>query len=793
GAKVVVADLQQDLGPKVAQQDRLPDRVMTAPVAPTATVPAQPAAPAPTPAPAPAATPAQPADAGSPKPAAPPPPAETGPAPVGVEGADSGSWQAPGEAVSRPGSGTARNEHWKAARKVLGDEVDGDKIAGDKIVLNLADKPVQVPELSIDLLEPVRFAFVDPQGWGVLSTQFAAKRTIIVRGRTGHGKDAAAIRLLLGDGGPIYYLDPATDVAQLAASITRRTEELGRSEAGIGFLLCQPDQAGKLRGYTFHALEGALTAANARLVITMSADVLPADGELEPYVLDLGDGPVPHRRIVRSHLSWKCNDEEALAKLLASPAVDELIAELEHGDHTCQSAAELAWIISSVRTEEGTVNPALVRELRQKRQDQTFNLWFDSLRGVEERSFAIALAVLDGLPYEDVADAARRLHAKLELTQRLTVSGGAKAELRLARRDLLQIPVNRLLDTLRAAERDESSRYEYGVVPVRVVAYRDESYPSKIVERVWRGFQIQPTLLNWLYELVVAQSDRVRYFAANTLGVLCRYSFDYLWTSSLSRWADSKDSRLREAVAYALREPAADPRLVPSVNMLVAGWYADRDSPRRQATAARAFGVCVGQPDVNAAIDRLGRLATIDDFTIAVGIGNALADLILEDPEGVTPRVCAALVEWFGDKLRTRAAQLAFLILASTLVTWVRPDPDGPEVQWPSLLRLTGDVDEVRRPLQALWRHLFNNTVLYDEANAVFTGWAALAENDTDQLRALLKLFREVLRQPSFDPRVHRNLTKLTKDWVDPRNLIPMPNAHRAMVALLDKLGPEGR
>jgi hypothetical protein len=714
----------------------------------------------------------------------------SGPA-VAVEGADSGSWAAPGEAVSRPGSGSARKEHWRAARKVLGDQVERDKVA-NKIVLNFAEKSVQVPELSIDLLEPVRFAFVDPANWADLSVQFLAKRTIVIRGRTGQGKDATAIRLLAGEVGTIYHLDPEIDVTRLAASITKRTEATGRDELGIGFLLCQPDNAGKLRGYTFHALEQALAAANARLLITISADVLFADNELEAYVLDLGNVPIPRRRIVQSHLSWQCNDEETVAKLLANPAVDELICELEHGDHTCQSAAELAWIINSERTDEGVVNAARVRERRRKQHDQAFDLWFDSLRGADERSFAIALAVLDGLPYEQVADAARRLRAKLELSQQLVVSGGPKPELRIARRELLQQPTNRLLDVLRAYERDEESRHEYGLIPVRVVAYRDPRYPEKIIERVWRGYQVQPTLLSWLYELVVAPSDQVRYYAANTLGVLCRYSFDYLWTGSLSRWANSKDSRLREAVAYALREPAADARLVPSVNMVVSGWYSDVGSPLRQATAARAFGVCVGQPDPDAAIERLGRLATIDDYSVAVAIGNALADLILDDADGIAPRVCAALVAWFNDKLRARSAELAFLILASTLVAWERPSQNAPEERWPSLLRLAESDEKLQWPMCALWRHLFRNSVLLEQANAVLTGWAALAETDYRQLAALLRLIREVVRQPAPDPRIRRNLAKLATSWIDPLNLNPLPRAHAAMTNLLAKLEREG-
>ncbi|GAA3301705.1 hypothetical protein Dvina_05595 [Dactylosporangium vinaceum] len=716
------------------------------------------------------------------------------PAAPGGDGAAGGSWDQAGRAVSDRGAGTARNEHWKSAARihgVQGDQVHGDKVGRDKIVLNLADKTVDVFELPIELLEPVRNAFVNPDRWIELSGRFADKRTAIVRGRTGRGKDAAAIRLLIAEVETIYLLDPATDITHLAGSITRRTEEHGRADRGIGFLLCQPKGAAHLGGWSFHALENALSAANARLVVTLSPDIVLADDGLEPYVLDLGDNPVPHRKIVLSHLRWQCSDQETFERLSSDAVVDELIVELEHGAQSCQAAADLARLIIDEH-DEGAVNAARVHERRRRHQDHAFDQWFDRLRAADERSFAIALAVLDGLPYEDVAAAARMLRTRLEVSQQVVLTGGDKPELRVVRRELMPNPVGRLLDTLRAAERDEVARYEYGTVPVHVVAYRDGSYPLKVIERVWRGYQIQPTLLGWLHDLIRGRSDRVRFYAASTLGVLCRYSFDYVWTNWLAGWADHEDHRIREAVAYALREPAADAKLVPSVNMVVGACYGDVSSPLSQATAARAFGVCVGQPDATAAIDRLGRLATIDDYDIAVAIGDGLADLILSDADRMAPTVCAALVEWFGDKSRTRSAELAFLMLASTLVSWDRDESDGPEVQWPLLLRLADTLQDLQGPLRALWRHLISNSVLHDEANAVLTGWAALAENNRPQLLALLRLIRSVVREPAPDPRSRRNLARLVKTWTEPRNLNPLPNAQRAMTALLDKLEREG-
>src|SRR5690349_22616826 len=146
-----------------------------------------------------------------------------------------------------------------------------------------------------------------------------------------------------------------------------------------------------------------------------------------------------------------------------------------------------------------------------------------------------------------------------------------------------------------------------------------------------------------------------------------------------------------------MREPTDDPDLAGSVGTIVTGWFANSGQPRAQATAARAYGVGVGGLDPATAIDRLGRLATVDSYPVAVGIGDALADLILQAPAETAPPACLALMSWFDDRLRRRAAHLAFLILASSLVTW---EPgEGGETRWPTLLHLARTVGELREPL----------------------------------------------------------------------------------------------
>ncbi len=732
-----------------------------------------------------------PADAGN---AAQPADAEAKGAAPGDAGAADGdaggteeAWAKARQATNRSGAGSARREHSQAAKNAhSGDKVQGDKIAGHKFVLNLGGRPVVVPELSPDLADPVRFAFVNPRNWDELRRRFRASRTAIVRGRTGSGKDANAIRLLQGEVQTIYYLERETSIARLADSITEKATRLGGHEGGIGFLLCQPVRAHELTIGQFHALHTALDSTNARLVVTVTADGPALEQELDRYVLDLHDEPVDQLAIVTAHLSWWCNEEEA-AKLLESEAVKELIGDLGNAEYSCRAAADLARNIQQEWADQGIVTTGGVWR-RQRRRVPPLNRWFDGLRTAEDRSFAIALAALDGLSYEEVSDGARRLRTRLarEKQPKPATDAADKPE---PRAEPLS-PSAAMLDRLRAQTFSERLRYTYGLVPARTVRYRNDDYPKDVIELAWQGYHIQPTLIEWLGELVTVKSESVRFYAASALGVMARQSFEYL-RMTFVQWADSDDYRVREAVAYALLEPVKVPELKLAVRAVVAGWYSNHGSRNQQATAARAYGIGIGGFGIDTVLDRLGRLATAGDFVVSSAIGDALADLVLDDPATNAPLVLNALLGWLDHHQRVRPAQLAFIIVATSLVEWIPKDEDDAlGTPWPMLLHLARTVEAVRDPMVALWSRLIARSVLFEEAQDAITGWAGLAEKDSVQLRMYVLLILQIAQR---DPRAHDVLRRRIKQWIDPTNLNPLPQAERMVREQLARLDHGGR
>ena len=100
---------------------------------------------------------------------------------------------------------------------------------------------------------------------------------------------------------------------------------------------------------------------------------------------------------------------------------------------------------------------------------------------------------------------------------------------------------------------------------------------------------------------------------------------------------------------------------------MVTGWYANRDAPNQQATAARAHGMAYRHADPVEAFEALNRLTVINNTRVAIAVGDSLADLLADGSNEIAGHVLAGLAESARDRERSPAVQLAFLILAAPL------------------------------------------------------------------------------------------------------------------------------
>ncbi|WP_175420830.1 hypothetical protein [Streptomyces griseus] len=657
------------------------------------------------------------------------------------------------DATGRMGQGSLRHDRVRNAFA----NVEGDVVGGDKYVLLMGGAQRRLRALSPLLDERVRFAYEEPPGLSEAREALADRHLLILRGAPGHGKTAMAVRLLQGMGASAkYHLDSDVDFSSLADLLERGGDSI---ERGAAFLLDQPSAISGLGGETYEKVQGALALADAWLVMTVSSTEV-ADSELLAAVVDVTEPPDQYG-IVSSHLRWRLGDA-VRDRLLADERIGTLLDELLGGDPACRQAADLASAIIE-EWETGRLDPEGIKKRRARQADEDFDIWVESLREPAVRSLAVALAVLNGLPQEYVATAARALRESLEDDRPHVLMAGPDGELPRVR-DPFGRPRRTQLTRLRARDVVKEDGE-----PGRALEYKDPSYPRRVIRHAWVQYEIQDELLDWLSALVVQPAEEVRVYAAAALGAIAAESYTYLCDQVFHRWADSENPLLRDAVAYALQVASRDPWIGERANVMVEGWLADRSRPYTQATAARVYGM---REDPEQAVAALARLTVVDRAPVAVAVGRSLTDVLARSAD-TAGLVLRTLQERSTDHRRRPTALLSFLIVAAQVVVgrdeW---ETQGEVEQWPALLYLADRREELRTPFIALWRESLNQADFGEEAQQVLRNWAALAERDP-ALRAMFQLMVGAIAYG--DTRTGRILRRCAADWVDPEELAPLP------------------
>lgn len=572
---------------------------------------------------------------------------------------------------------------------------------------------------------------------------------------------------------------------------------------GAGFVLDDADEFGTLPASALRGLEAALESTDARLVLAAdAATTLPDAGFLE-HVVDLPGQP-DLAEVLAAHLRRRL-DLERTADLLAKPDIRDLVAATLTAGTPCSIAVRLADILADEELGGGAA-PERVRQRLSRRAADDFTTWFAGLRDIETRCHAVALAVLEGVGQETVAVAAAGLRRRLEPEPTVLVTDGAAAGY-LAREDPFTPTQDELLGRLRARTWTTIVAGPFGTAPTDVVGYLDPAYPAEVLRHVWTRHRIHDDLLDWLMDLAEDPSEQIRILAGTALGTLATLSFDFLCRSVLVSWAFDENRFRREAVAYALRVVSGEPGLRPAVEGLTRGWYANRDKPLGQATAALVYGLSLGRLDPGGSAEALLRLMAIDDSRVGIAVGHGLAELLMtadgEDARGIVARVAEAVA----DRATTLAAQLAFLLLGVLILADRPAGPDqpsrpavigpasenpekagagrtGPTVAWPFLLDLAAARPGARGPVVRLWRHVLDDAPLHAEAASVLTGWASMAENDPDLCEAFVRLGQAVAKDHD---RVRRILVRLADSWTEADNLAPLPKTGDALRRVLDR------
>jgi hypothetical protein len=605
----------------------------------------------------------------------------------------------------------------------MGDLVSGDKIV-NVTVPGFHRETASAYRVRADVLER---PYVPTTKFEALQVATGSSRLVVVRGRPGIGKFAALLNCMADGRGDVVViqLSGETDLRRLDPA------QLPRCSAIVLENLTQ-DHVGQLAA-TVDGLAGALQP-DCWLGFTVTGE-LPLPRALDEVVVDIGEPPSA-REVFEKHLSAGAPDREMFGHIVAKVAPRLAGSSLSRAALLARNLADIASIdeVDAIVQRWSDLPPEHVQ-------------WFNSLPDVRAHCMAVALAVFDGLPREEVSGAAEQLVARIGLRGRARQANPFTSD--------TGVP----LQTLRAETAPGTISVYEGDLPMTVLRYEDGAYPWLVLEHVWNELDTaRPHLVSWLRDLGGHHNPDVRTAAAVAVGVLARNSFDHLYAQIIGSWADAPEMVRRESATFALGPLLRDDRLRRTVDEIVEGWVTNNEQPLTQATAARAFGTETGRARFLRSMRMLAVLAEVEHIDVAIAVAMTLGDFVLHGTTVMTGRVLDDIRGWVrGRKYWPRlAGRLAFLRL-----TYLRaePVPDGtpdgvqqnPKLRSvPTLLILASQDQRIAEGVVELWADSLNAAESTYKMRASLARWAATVDGH----RAARAVLAEVVRHIALDPRV---------------------------------------
>ncbi len=617
-----------------------------------------------------------------------------------------------------------------------------------------AREPSPLP-VGRDVLDDIRHAFVFPDRF----QEIVVKQSfLILRVRVGQGGSTAAMRLALDAG--------ASTIKELAPDTKLRWLTTARMENGVGYVLCNAASAvlGELNEFEVGRLREALGRQGAWLILTVDPRTPFPDSLLADCVAELGDPPsavdvlAAHlRRQLRSHDP----DGSRTAEILGDADVLSLLAESEDRDDRVARAARYARILADAAKADDFALDR-IRDQLTRLNSNSFEAWFEGL-DPSTRCFVIALAALPDFSYEVVSDAAAALG------EALPKRAGKDAD--TLSHDPFAVGRTARLEAAFARVTYVSQQTRYGPTPVEIVRFLDRTYPRRVLNRIWTEHaEVRSALLQWLRDLARHPIGSVRHGAARAVGVLASQAFDYVRRYVIWAWASSTSPTDRQAAAFAVTVPAADPTLSAVTRRMLYHWHLDTSGPTWRNTAARAYGQ-LGLTDLDTALDAFCHLATETEHGLPKVVANCVTLLIVRSDEKGALKVLERVSAWAAGqdydapadsyradtqytrqqrnediRARTFTAYFAFLTAAVDAVL-TEPVDDRPEaVAWPGLLWLAEHNPALHNVIARLWAEALVNPIAHATAEAVLGAWANRIDSDPCGRTALIRLMSTASR-----------------------------------------------
>ncbi|SER23050.1 hypothetical protein SAMN05216188_10962 [Lentzea xinjiangensis] len=614
--------------------------------------------------------------------------------------------------------------------------------------------------ISAEVIRSVTATFVAPASYVALRERLREQWIVLLRGPAGSGRTATALNLLSSECAEgIDKLNPDTSLRSPSDALALRDDR--------GYLLesLELDQAASLTEYSLGLWQRQLESARARMIVLVDAGTAMRESELAHYLVDtaqLADG----KAVVASHFQVQLKLAGRTDQQLDDhPEFGELVDEVVATTPRAQDLAEFGRGLSQI-----VLGQRDIEDLRQsytRTADSGFREWFDGLGDNEQRAFAIALAVFDGMPVQVVSEAATELAKAIQ---------AAEIPDRRARvREVFAVRRLSLVERVHAELTTSVEDSDFGSLTVQVVRYRDRRRPRRVLEHVWCEYpEAHQVVRTWLRDLGSSPDRQVRARAGVAAGLLSLAEFDHVRRHVLEPWADVRHDWERQAVIGALRLPTMQPELQPLINRMVTSWLRGKTATGRRIAAVAILGTL---PIVEPArvLKLLRKAADTDEDAMVIAISDSITNLAL-DPDRLG-LVLEALERW--TRARPIGVRAVGLTCVLQLCSFLEAGVEGSAEPWPGLLWVAEG--EHRDAVVTLLARAMEAPFFMPETYEVIRRWVLIAQRDAAQREPLGALLADASRNPSRRRTLRHNLTR----WAEGRR--GPVDAVAELVAVLDR------
>lgn len=350
---------------------------------------------------------------------------------------------------------------------------------------------------------------------------------------------------------------------------------------------------------------------------------------------------------------------------------------------------------------------------------------FDKHENIKDRSFMIALAVLEGCNYRYVLNTSRQLQSILQPKEKTEND--------------LDIRVNEKkrstwLKEIRAHLSDGEESTECGQGQIDIVSFQCQEDSSTLLRYIWHEYDAYAdALLQWLYELGEHSSADVRSRAAGIAGQLAIYEFRPVREKIFLPWAKSKKQSLQRLTALALSIVASydeNEKIAQQAFNILHHWSGLKNSFRLNSTAIVAYGHYIGLLFPQQALDNLKIIAQSGDGRLFSDIAQAVVKLF-DIGEKVSERnliILNTLKEWIKQHPKTSLHKLSLIIFWRLM----RKSNFANNVQRPVLLLFSKEEKQVTSSIVFLIRNSLNIPLTSDLTIQAIRSWVDFVDKQQE-------------------------------------------------------------